>query len=512
MRRRSSDATPLVKRRPTGRSSPPSHYSTALARRPGCYGARVIDEVLDLDGLGQAEHVRRGEVSAAELVDASIARIERHNPALNAVIHPLFEKARAQGKSGVLPDGPFRGVPFVVKDAFCHTAGDPYHFGSRVLKQHGFVASHDTELARRFRAAGFVFVGKTNTPEFALSITTEPLAYGATHNPWQLEHSPGGSSGGSAAAVAARLVAVGHANDMGGSIRVPAAFCGLVGLKPTRARSTLAPGFGEYWGPLTHEHVVCRSTRDCAAVLDAIAGPALGDPYRAPAPARAFLEEVGADPGSLRIGLVRDPSEAPTHPECARAVAETAALLEEMGHRVTPLVLPSLDAPVLGPWIPAAIAREIDRWAAVVGRPIGPEEVEPFNWWMAETGRALDGPSYVEQTELAFAWCRRFCEEWEPAADVLLLPTTAQPAPRLGALAPDVPPPELGELLGRYTSFTMPFDLTGQPAISLPLHWSAEGLPIGVQLAAPCGREDLLLRLASRLEAARPWAERRPVL
>ncbi|MBW2269620.1 MAG: amidase [Deltaproteobacteria bacterium] len=470
----------------------------------------MINDVLDLDGLAQAEHVRRGDVSAVELVEASIARIETLNPALNAVIHPLFDKAIAQVTNEEIGPGAFHGVPFVVKDAVCHTAGDPFHCGMRVLKEFGYKAREDTELARRFRAAGFVFVGKTNTPELALSATTEPLAYGATHNPWQREHSPGGSSGGSAAAVASRMVAAGHANDMGGSIRLPAAFCGLVGLKPTRGRSTLAPNFGEYWGPLTHEHVVSRSVRDSAAILDAIAGPAIGDPYSAPAPSEPFLEALRREPGSLRIGLVQQSGSSETHPDCLRALHTAAVCLEEMGHRVAPLSLAALDEVVLGPWIPAGLARDLDRWSEVIGRPIGPDDVEPFSWLMAEAGRGLDGAQFVEQTEIAFDWNRRFCNEWEPFADVLLLPTSPVPPPRLGTLAPNVALPELAQELARLTSLTSAFDLTGQPAISLPLDWNAAGLPIGVQLAAPVGREDRLFQLAARLEEAHPWADRRP--
>ncbi len=467
------------------------------------------DPLALLDATAQAELVRRGETTAAELVEAAIGRIERLNPELNAVIHPLFERARAAA-GGELPDGPFRGVPFLVKDAVCHTAGDPYHCGMRFLKERGHVARSDTELARRFRAAGFVFVGKTSTPELAMSVTTEPLAYGPTRNPWSLEHSTGGSSGGSAAAVAAGLAPVGHANDMGGSIRIPAAACGLVGLKPTRARGTLAPDFGEYWGPLTHEHVVTRSVRDSAAVLDAIAGPALGDPYTAPPPARPFLEEVGADPGSLRIGALE--SSAEVEPAIAAAVEATARLLEELGHRVEPARIEALDpgrAPV-GPWIAPAIARELDRWSAWAGAKIGPDDVEPITWMLAEQGRAMGAVEYVASAEEAFSWSREAQAWWGSGGDVLLLPTLATATPRIGDCAPGVAPAELMARMGRCTPFTMPFDVTGQPAISLPLHQGPDGMPIGVQLVAAYGREDVLLRLAAQLESALPWAGRRP--
>ncbi len=463
-----------------------------------------------LDATAQAELVARGELKPIELVDAAIERIERVNPQLNAVIHPLFEKARAEATSPALARGPFRGVPFVVKDAVCTTAGDPYHAGMRFLKRHAYRAPHDSELARRFRAAGFVFVGKTNTPEMALSVTTEPFAYGATRNPWNLERSTGGSSGGSAATVAAGLVPVGHANDMGGSIRIPASHCGLVGLKPSRARSTLAPAFGEYWGPLTHEHVVTRSVRDSAVVLDCIAGPAAGDPYTAPPFARPLHEELSTRPGALRIGFVTAAGSQPTHPDCVAAVERTAALLAELGHRVEPARIPELDAPVMGPWIGPAVARDLDRYAALIGEKIGPEDVEPLNWMMAEQGRAMNAVEYVKQSEAAWSWGRALSAHWGRDFDLLLTPTAAAPPPPLGELGPLAPLPELLGKLGAYTVFCMPFDVTGQPAISLPLHWNAEGLPVGIQLAAAYGREDVLIRIAAQLEDARPWRDQRP--
>ena len=463
-----------------------------------------------LDATAQAELVARGALEPLDLVDAAIARIERVNPQLNAVIHPLFEKARAAARSAELPRGPFRGVPFLVKDAVCTTAGDPYHAGMRFLKRHAYHASEDSELARRFRAAGFVFVGKTNTPELALSATTEPLAYGPTHNPWRQGFSPGGSSGGSAAAVAAGLAPVAHANDMGGSIRIPASHCGLVGLKPTRARSTLAPAFGEYWGPLTHEHVVTRSVRDSAAVLDCIAGPAAGDPYTAPPFARPLREEVGRAPGRLRIGLATRAGGSPVHADCIAAAEQTARLLADLGHAVEPVALPELDAPQMGPWIAPAVARDLDRLAERVGHPIGPDDVEPLNWIMAEQGRAMSAPEYVRQAERAWSWARALCAHWGRAFDVLLTPTAGAPPPPHGVLGPLAPVEQLFARLGAFTLFTMPFDVTGQPAISLPLAWNADGLPIGSQLVAAYGREDVLIRLASQLEEAQPWQERRP--
>ena len=463
-----------------------------------------------LDATAQAELIARGELSPLELVEAAIERIEHVNPQLNAVIHPLFEKARAEATSSALARGPFRGVPFLVKDAVCTTAGDPYHAGMRFLKRHAYRAPQDSELARRFRAAGFVFFGKTNTPEMALSATTEPLAYGPTRNPWNLDCSPGGSSGGSAAAVAAGLAPAAHANDMGGSIRIPASHCGLVGLKPSRGRSTLAPAFGEYWGPLTHEHVVTRSVRDSALILDCIAGPAAGDPYTAPPFARPLREELAAPPGKLRIGFLTTALSRPVHPDCVRAAERTAALLADLGHRVEPVRISELDQPVMGPWIGPAVARDLDRYAELVGEKIGPEDVEPFNWMMAEQARAMSVVDYVKESEAAWRWARALAAYWGRDFDLLLTPTAAAPPPRLGELGPLVPLAELMSRLGAFTVFTMPFDVTGQPAISLPLHWNDEGLPIGIQLAAAYGREDVLIRIASQLEQARPWRDRRP--
>jgi amidase len=344
----------------------------------------------------------------------------------------------------------------------------------------------------------------------ALSVTTEPLAYGPTHNPWDLARSPGGSSGGSAAAVAAGLAPVGHANDMGGSIRIPASFCGLVGLKPTRARSTLAPELGEYWGPLTHEHVVTRSVRDCAAVLDAIAGPAVGDPYSAPPPARPFAREVGADPGRLRIGFLTQPPAGGGDPACAAAALAAARLLDELGHEVGEAALPALARLEIGPWIPAGIARELDRWAEHTGEAIGPDDVEPLTWSMAQVGRGVTAPAYVASAERAHAWSREVQRWWAETGDVLVTPTCPRLTPQLGECGPKVAAPELLQRMALITTFTMPFDVTGQPAISLPLGQSEGGLPIGVQLVAAYGREDVLLRVAAQLEQAAPWSARRP--
>jgi amidase len=469
----------------------------------------MTDDLAALDATAQAALVADGTVSGAELVDAAIARIERIDGRLNAVIHRRFEQARTEAASA---SGPFAGVPFLVKDAVCHTAGDPYHAGMQVLKDAGWVEREDTWLAQRFRAAGFVFVGKTNTPELATSATTEPLAYGATRNPWDDGRSTGGSSGGSAAAVAAGLVPVAHGNDMGGSIRFPASMCGIVGLKPTRARTTLGPDFGEYWGPLTHEFVLTRSVRDTAAVLDAVAGAAPGDPYTAPAPTRPYRNELDASAGRLRIGYrTQTPSGAPSHPEVVRAVEATARLLSELGHDVEPTAIPALDDSYnagLVTVLSSAVARDVARWSERLGRDIT-DELEPPNMFFAQMGRETSGTDYIAALELMQGWSRRVAAWWVDH-DVLVVPTSPELPARLGELAPDNLDPAVGARMGHLVSFCAPFDVTGQPGMSLPLHWSDDGLPIGVQLVGAYGREDVVLRVAAQLERARPWADRRP--
>jgi len=480
----------------------------------------MTDDFRWLDATAQAELVARGEVTPRELVDAAIARIEMTNPALNAVITPLFDKARATA-DGPLPAGAFRGVPFLLKDGVAHSAGDPFHCGMRVLKDAGYVAATDTWLVQRYRAAGFVILGKTNLPELASSATTEPLAYGPTRNPWNVDHSTGGSSGGSGAAVAAGMVAVAHGNDMGGSIRIPSSACGLVGLKPTRARNSLGPDFGEYWGLTTHEHVLTRSVRDTAAVLDATAGPAPGDPYSAPPPSRPFREEAGADPGRLRIGFrVRRPGQdADAHPDCVAAVHATVAVLESLGHHVEPVDIPALDdaslGAALGGMFGAFVARDLDRWSGTLGRPIDPSELEPWNARMVEVGRTITAPQYIAALERANDYSRGLSRWWAggddtPGFDVLITPQLGEPPPRLGVLAPTRDLGELGDAMNAMTPFTSPFNITGQPAMSLPLHWNDAGLPIGVQLVGAYAREDVILRLAGQLETAMPWVDRHP--
>jgi len=481
-------------------------------------GKTMADELARLDAIAQGELVRRKEISPRELVDTTITRIEKLNPILNAVITPLFEKARTQANSPNLPDGPFRGVPFLLKDLGCHSAGDPYHEGMRFLRDVGWIAESDTYMAAKLRAAGFIFLGKTNTPELGSLPTTEPQAYGPTRNPWDTARSTGGSSGGSAAAVASGMVPAAHANDGGGSIRIPASECGLVGLKPSRGRLSWGPEYGELWQGLAVEHVVSRSVRDSAAILDVVAGPMPGDPYCAPPPIRPFREEVGANPGRLRIGVMIRAAgrEIQVHPDCVTAATETARLLESLGHQVEESYPQALDVAeerwrhmltLVASWVATGLAH----WSKKVGKPIGPNDVELHNWTFAEIGRSHTAVQYIEAIGWLQADTRQIAQWWEDGFDLLLTPTIAEPPPLLGQFVatPDNP---LGAArrAEQIIPFTPAFNITGQPAISLPLYWNADGLPIGVHLVAAYGREDLLIRVASQLEQAHPWAGRFP--
>jgi len=475
----------------------------------------MSDDFARLDATAQAALVRSRQALPRELVDAAIARIERLNPAVNAVITPLFEKAREAAARA--PDGPFRGVPTLLKDLVAHSAGDPYHGGMRFLKQLAWTEAEDTYVVSKLRAAGFVFLGKTNTPELGPVPSTEPIAYGPTRNPWDRTRTAGGSSGGSAAAVASGMVPLAHGNDGGGSVRIPASACGLVGLKPTRGRTSLGPDLGEYWIGMAVEHGLCRSVRDTAALLDVLAGPMPGDPYFAAPPARPFRDEVGVPPGRLRVGyLDRTPGGQPVDPACRTAVQDAARLLESLGHQVEPSA-PSIGDPELVhaciTVVVTGIARDLDHWSARTGRAIGPEDVEPHNWSSAEMGRQVTATDLLAAMQTVHAWSRRAAAWWRDGFDLLLTPTLPIPPPPLGHFdaAPDDPTVTL-QRSGEFVMFTMPFNASGQPAVSLPLHWSADGLPIGVQLVAAYGREDVLIRIAAQLEEARPWADRWPAL
>jgi amidase len=474
-----------------------------------------------IDATAQAELVRAGEVSPLELVEEAIARVEALNPALNAVIHEFFEPAR-EAAAGELPDGPFRGVPFMRKDLGAMVAGEPLHLGMRLLKQAGFRAPIDSYLAQRFRDAGLVTIAKTNTPELGILPTTEPRAYGATRNPWDVERTPGGSSGGSAAAVAAGMVAIAHANDGGGSIRIPASNCGLFGLKPTRARISEGPLIGDTMSGLVAEFAVTRSVRDAARLLDAVAGPAPGDPYAAPPPARSYAAELEREPGPLRIGLLEQPAVPglASDPDCVAAVRDARDLLGSLGHRVEesspvdPGLAEALDLEdtFLTRWA-AGQAATLDQLAELAGREIVAEDVEPLTWALAEIGRERSSGRYLRDVAVHQVVTRTVAGWFEQGYDLLLTPTLAEPPLPLGTLDDSGPDP-MSAFHRAIPSgaFTALFNITGHPAASLPLHWSADGLPIGVQLVAAFGREDVLLAASAQLERARPWAARTPAV
>ena len=478
----------------------------------------MSDELAFLDATACAALVAGGEVSPAEMVEAAINRIEKLDPEINALVYARFDRARADA-AGELPDGPFRGVPVVIKDLDGSSAGDPCTLGNKLLKKVGWVDDHDSYLAAKLRAAGFVFVGRSKAPELGLQPTTEPLAHGPTRNPWDSGRAPGGSSGGSAAAVASGMVPVGHAGDGGGSIRIPASACGLFGLKPSRGRVSLGPESGESWAGFVTRHVLTRSVRDSAAVLDVIAGGMPGDPYTAPPPTRPFAKEVGADPGRLRIGVhTRAPGAiAETLPDCVAAGDDAARLLESLGHTVARAAPAALNEPeLMGTFMTIVttwVARDLEEIARRAGRAVGPDDVEPLTWEYAEMGRTHTAAHYVDALDTMHSWSRRVVGWWHgnDAYDLLLTPTMAEPPPVLGDLVPPADNPLEGALRATpFAAYTAPFNVTGQPAMSLPMYWSSAGLPIGVQLVAASGREDLLIRVAAQLEAARPWAERRP--
>ena len=464
------------------------------------------DEFADLDAVAQAELVRRGDVTPLELVEAAIARVQALDPSLDAVITPLFDQALERAGSPELADGPFRGVPMVLKDFVCHSAGDPFFEGMGYLRKLGWTEIGDTFLAARFREAGFVTVAKTNTAELGLLPDTQPAAFAPTRNPWNIDRSTFGSSGGSAAAVASRMVPVGHANDAGGSIRMPAGACGLVGLKPTHGRVSLGPEFGDLFGGLVAEHVVTRSVRDSAAVLDAVAGPMPGDPCPTPDRTGSFADAAtGLGARTLKIGFVDDHRRIEVHPDCQAAVHSTVTLLEELGHRVERSHPAAIEDEAFmghfGRQVCAGATWLVDHyWPAATGVPVTEDDVEGMTWAMAEAGRSMNAGEFLAGRE-AIQLFTRDVATWfhDGEYDVLLSPTTPMPPPSIGTFAPiDT------------VCFTFPFNATGLPAISVPVHESAEGLPIGTQLAAPYAREDVLLGLATQLEERSGWLSRRP--
>ena len=423
-----------------------------------------------LDATAQAELVRSGDASPADLVEAAITRIELLNPQLDAVIRTRFDAARAEA-AGVLPNGPFRGVPILLKDLGCFVAGEPTAFGLGPLRELAWPVT--SYLADQFLAAGFISLGRTNVSEIGTTVTTEPRSFPPARNPWHPGHSTGGSSGGSAAAVASGMVAVAHANDGGGSIRIPASECGLVGLKPTRGRVSQGPLVGEGWAGGTIDGAVTRTVRDAAGVLDVISARMAGEPYYAPPLPRP---------------------------------------LESFGHHVdqsAPAVMFERDfARHFNTIIAADTEATFQAFERMLGRPIADDEIESRNLAYRQAGQALGAVAYLRSRQWLGTWTRRMAQWWT-GHDLLLTPTLGAPPPELGWFTAAGPRQE-GRRIASFIPYTAQFNMTGQPAISLPLHWTPEGLPVGVQLVAAYGREDLLIQVASQLEQAAQWAGRRP--
>lgn len=464
----------------------------------------------------QAALVRSGEVSPLELVDDAINRIEKLNGELNAVIIERFDKARAEAR-GDLPDGPFRGVPMVLKDLDGASAGDPHHCGMKWLKDIGWSESEDATSVAHLRATGGVFLGKTNCPELGLVPTTEPESYGPSRNPWDTTRSTGGSSGGTAAAVAAGMVALGTAGDGGGSIRIPASECGLVGLKPTRGRVSVGPDHGQLWEGLVTRGVLTRTVLDTATALDALSVPAVGEPYYAPTFERSLAQELGRDPGTLRIGFTTTApaSLAVTHADPIAAVTDAAELLGSLGHEVDEAAPPALyevdPTQFALNLIGGNLHQELGYWERKTGQKLDPQQLELGTKVFAELGASVTAKDYLDAAEQIHLLSRRVQQWWADGFDLLLTPTIPEVPPELGGFAATEENP-LNAMLrsGMLVPFVAPFNLTGQPAISLPLHWNEAGLPIGVQLVAAFGREDVLVRIASQLEQARPWKDKHP--
>jgi amidase len=466
-----------------------------------------------MDAVDQAALVASGEVAPVELLEAALERIERIDPAINAVVIRWFDHARdTAGRD--LPDGPFRGVPFLIKDLFAGYAGQRITNGNVAFKEAHVISDADTTLVSRYRAAGLVIAGRTNSPELGSVPTTEPVAWGPTRNPWDMTRTPGGSSGGAAAAVAAGMVPFAHASDGGGSIRIPAACCGLVGLKPSQGRITLGPIRDE--SGLSVEHCVSRTVRDTAALLDATRGPGIGDTVIAPAPVRPYVDELGVDPGQLRIGILdHHPQGGPVDPECTAAARAVGSLLSSLGHNVESAWPKALEDHTFGSkfgalWS-ASMGLSRRRFEEQLGRPLQDREFEPMNRVQADFANHFSSVDYALALSAVTQYRRALQSWWHEGWDLLLTPTLAELPLTLGTIANDPEHPMAAmQRAGQFVPFTPPFNTSGQPAISLPLEWTADGLPVGVQLVAAYGREDVLFRIASQLEQANPWAGHTP--
>ena len=462
----------------------------------------------------QARMVRDGELSARELTEAALGAIERVDGELNAFVH--VDGERALGEAEAIKRGdqrPLAGVPIAMKDLLAPVAGMPMTWGSRAME--GYVPAEDGNVARRLRRAGAVVLGKTNTPELGILPVTEPDANGATRNPWDTGRTPGGSSGGSGAAVASGMVSLAHGNDGGGSIRIPASACGLVGLKPSRGRVSLQPAWSEGAVGLASDGTLTRTVLDTAVALDILAGYEPGDAYLLPPPAAPFADAARREPGRLRVAFSTEaPNGAPVDPETVQAVRDAAELLDSLGHSVEETG-PQADPErfvenFIKVWI-GETGEELHTLELLLGRPLDRDRIEPLTRQMAEIADAtsatdiliaLDGLRRVSREIISF-WA-----DWE----VLVTPTLAHPAIAIGALDVEEGQEPVTQLMNSSTwvPFTPIWNVTGQPAMSLPLAQSGDGLPIGVQFVGAPAAEEMLISLAAQIETARPWADRRP--
>jgi amidase len=486
----------------------------------------VTDELIGFDAIGLSELVKKGEIAPGELLEITIQRIENVNPAINAVIHKFYDQARTAAetwssaiKAGQASLPGFCGVPFLLKDLLAECSGTPFNEGSRAVQ--GYISKVDTELVKRYKAGGLIVLGKANAAEFGVLPTTETAFHGSTRNPWNPDFTPGGSSGGSAAAVAAGILPMAHANDGGGSIRVPASCCGLFGLKPTRGRNPMGPLFGDLGGGIAHEHALTRTVRDSAALLDETSGPDLGDPYHAPRKERPYQEEVGRDSGRLKIGfLTRVPEgwneETDLHPDCKAAVSDAAQLCETLGHTVEEIPADELSYPD----VPRSflvvftcfVGHIVAYWERELQKKISQDELESVTWQLYQESLKTTGADYLVAVENLQRFARKIAHRYHAGNfDMLLSPTMRIPPTKLGAFqrSPQDPMSAIRVALS-FIVFTRTQNITGQPAMSVPLYWNEAGIPIGVQFAGRYGQEGQLFRLAAQLEQARPWADKIP--
>jgi amidase len=483
------------------------------------------------DALGLAELISRKEVSAAEVLEAAISRADAVNPSINAIVHTMYGKAR-EAVHSKLPDGPFSGVPFLMKDLELSLAGEPMRSGCVGMKH--YTPRTDSYAVQRMKQAGLVIFGKTNTPEFGVTPYTEPALFGPTRNPWNTAFSPGGSSGGSAAAIASGIVPMATAGDGGGSIRIPASACGLFGLKPSRGRISLGPEHGEAWSGLVASFALSRTVRDSAAFLDVLHGPEPGDPYIIKAPERPYLEEINRNPGKLRIAYsIQHPFEEKIDPECLTAINNTVALLQSLGHEVEEIPLPYGEDILTKTFfmLVGDVAADIKAMGKLRGKPFKKEDVELNTWLLNLLGKAYRASDVVTAHQEWNTISRRF-GEIHRTYDLWMCPTLSRPPISIGALQNSALETfalkagiQLGlvkyfkgtkivEIIAKRTFSYIPYtpiaNMTGQPSMSVPLHWSANGLPIGVMFTGRMCEEDLLIRLAAQLEQAHPWKDRRP--